>query len=211
MKTKLSYVIGLLGLIIIISLALKIHNTKKNLSDFEGSCYNALRSKIILESKNENYKIWRDLEFDIWLSSFNRFGQIEYHHKNNSQKIAGGLTIVYWFNQKRSCSVCIEEDMDILKELIDSIGENSFLVISNFRNNKEIELFERKYSLSDVCYNVKEGELIRKLNQTPFVRLLFIINEKKQILYPIQIETGIDLTGGAILELLDYFNNYPLE
>ena len=96
--------------------------------------------------------------------------------------------------------------MDIVVELIDSIGQNNFIILSDFLNNKDRELFEYKYRFNEMCYKVKEGELIKKLDKTPFVRLLFIVNKSNQVLFPVQIETVNDLKTGPILELLDYFS-----
>ena len=130
--------------------------------------------------------MWREIQYEIWFSSFDNVGEIIDHPINNSLSLSGNSIIVYWFNQNKACDTCIEEDMDILKELMDTIGQNKFLVLSDFIDNREIELFENKYSLNDVCYKVKEGELIRKLDKTPFVRLLFIVNKSNQILFPVQ-------------------------
>jgi len=203
---KIIYLFGILGSIIILSLAIKNHSINKSLSGLEKSYYDILRTKTILESKNEQDSMWREIQYEIWFSSFDKVGEIVNHKKNHSLNLPDRTRIVYWFSQKRACNACIEEDMDIVVELIDSIGQNNFIILSDFLNNKDRELFEYKYRFNEMCYKVKEGELIKKLDKTPFVRLLFIVNKSNQVLFPVQIETVNDLKTGPILELLDYFS-----
>lgn len=72
---KIIYLFGILGSIIILSLAIKNHSINKSLSGLEKSYYDILRTKTILESKNEQDSMWREIQYEIWFSSFDKVGE----------------------------------------------------------------------------------------------------------------------------------------
>jgi hypothetical protein len=158
----------------------------------------------------ENFQLlieWTRVQNILWLSYFKDFGSILlsdtscYAPNQNIPK----NKLVYWFSNRKACHSCIDPIMDLLKSIADSIGYNSILVISDFKDEREMNIFESKYQLLNVCARFEPGRMAAMLENASYQNhLFFILNENDQILFPAFVDQRIGFSEYILQGALNY-------
>jgi hypothetical protein len=97
--------------------------------------------------------------------------------KSNGEKvllsdiIKGSKKLIFYF-KKINCQVCIEDELEALKEYANRNGKENIILLTEFERLKHQLIFEKKYKLN--TYNLSGGSLslqIEKLNAPFYVTI----------------------------------------
>ncbi len=87
---------------------------------------------------------------------------------------SGPKLIVY--NSETGCSLCIEKELEIIKNISTKIGVKNIIIISNFNNSRKLEVFKNTYNLEFDVFHCKSLKLpFEKVSSQPCV---FVIDSE---------------------------------
>jgi peroxiredoxin len=113
-------------------------------------------------------KFLRNQSLEI-LSDFRTLDNIKIRAINNSQKSIEECiekdVLVYRFSQF-SCPPCVENDMEILNQITDSIGAENILVLSDVASLKEMKIFSEQNHLKFPLYSYPSQLSLQADNDT---------------------------------------------
>ena len=210
MNSRRIILLLLLTSCIIFLLILKIISYKNSINHLENN-YNILLKSENLANENTKLLIqWTKVQNILWLSYLKDFGSLLSRNSSDfaDNQINSNRKLVYWFSNSQACSTCVDTNIDLLKSIADSVGFNHILVISDFKDEREINLFESKYQLSKLSARFELGKAATSLTSRAYLNhLFFILNENDQILFPTFIDERFRFSRSTFQSALHYLTS----
>lgn len=114
--------------------------------------------------------------------------------------------LIFWYDEYHSCQACVNNIIEILKEVSKIIGNEKIILITNYTKPKDIEILKSKFNLEFECYVTKDSWLPELQNQNSFYKqLLFILDKDLQICFsyiPRNSDTLEDLYYQRVVSIL---------
>ena len=127
--------------------------------------------------------------------------------KINLADIIKSPTLIYRFNEY-SCMPCVQNDLEIIKQLADSIGISQVLIITRLRNSNVLKVYLNNYKIIVDSYNTP-SELnlpieMHALNESPF---FLVINKKLKVEFAYTSTPGHSINSLFFKRIINYFKN----
>jgi hypothetical protein len=121
--------------------------------------------------------------------------------------IINSPTLVYRFNEY-SCMPCVENDLEIIKQLADSIGISRVLIITRLRNSNALKIYLNNYRINVDSYNTS-SELnlpieMHALNESPF---FLVLNNDLKVEFAYTSTPGHSINSVFFKRIIRYFKN----
>lgn len=103
---------------------------------------------------NKTFERWKNtlLTEDRLIDDFELTGlnneKVSIHNLITSPKL------IYRFTNE-FCKACVEDDIELLKQLGKSIGDHNIIIIGNNDNARLLSIFKNTYQIESPCYNFK--------------------------------------------------------
>lgn len=128
-------------------------------------------------------------------------------NKNPIVEIVDGKKLVYRFSEV-SCRACVDMDIEILKQLGDSIGHNNIMVISKFDNLTRMNamLNAKNFNSPYFNYNGKLGLSVEKdtLTEPGF---FFLIDNNLRISFAYKTDDAHNFYSPYFRRIIEHFKN----
>ena len=127
--------------------------------------------------------------------------------KINLADIIKSPTLIYRFNEY-SCMPCVQNDLEIIKQLADSIGISQVLIITRLRNSNVLKVYLNNYKIIVDSYNTP-SELnlpieMHALNESPF---FLVINKNLKVEFAYTSTPGHSINSLFFKRIINYFKN----
>ncbi len=142
MRSRLLVIFAVITIILIVFLIIRIEALLKDQQRCWADYYSCVDTK---SETIANYQIlteWNLTQHELWFSNFRDFGSIYPQASELSSQLDYLLSdkLIYWFSNENACRDCVNNDINLLKSIADSIGFNqSFLVRINDSGDFEID------------------------------------------------------------------------
>jgi len=131
---------------------------------------------------------------------------IKNNNRHTLKSLINNKTLIYRFNQF-SCNPCVENDINIIKQLADSIGRENILIIPRLKNIKILRIYISNFNINLDAFNFQENFPIpieeSAINDSPY---FIVLDKGLNIKFAYTSSPSHSICSPFFRRMISYFN-----